>query len=200
MIFPRNLLLLAIPLCLLWVVPKASAQANDDTRTILSAALEVIQDLSGTVVRDVADASQQVYDNFFGGDASEAPNLEAAVGVYGVPDVSMTRELLRTGIQAEISTEDLSSNPALLAVVGGESVLQAVLETTIDAPLSPEAQEQMALEARFDRAIQGNLLLSNERANTYERMVPHVQMRADAVGLVELSANIGFARGEVEDD
>ncbi|MEM6448666.1 MAG: hypothetical protein AAF704_19170 [Cyanobacteria bacterium P01_D01_bin.123] len=309
----QNLLLLTLPLCLLWVVPKASAQSNDDARTVLSAALEVIQDLGGTVVNDVAEASQQVYDDFFGTEASESPNVEAAVGVYGMPDVSMTRELLQTSIQAEVAAEDLSSNPAVIAAIGGESVLQAVLEQTIDAPLSPEAQEQlaaerqehldylwtslesaltttdstyslaeqafgfdtvspvesleglaesargrtatqdvlkdmaaalpvlgqqaqvetqilqlmtnqlhllnegqfyttatlfktqtnleqMALEARFDRAIQGNLLLSNERANTYERLLPHVEMRADAVGLVELSANIGFARREAEDE
>ncbi|MGK7905862.1 MAG: hypothetical protein AB4040_01335 [Synechococcus sp.] len=302
----KPLLPLAIAACLLTPL-RASAQSNDDARTVLSAVLEAIQELGGEVVRDVVDASRDVYDDFFGGDNSPSAGVEEAVGVYGLPDVSMTRELLQEGVRNEIAPEDLSSNPALMAAVGGESILHAVLEEAIDQPLSLEAQEQLsveqqehldylwdslqkaltttdgtfelsdralnydtlgpvqeledwassarqqtatqdvlkdmasalpvlgrqaqveteilqlmtnqlhllnegqfyttatlfktqtnlerlALEARFDRAIQGNLLLSNERANNYERLLPHVEMRADAVGLVELSANIGFAR------
>ena len=274
--------------------------------------MEAIQGFGGDVVRDVRDASRDVYDDFFGGDDAPPAAVEEAIGIYGLPDVSLTRDILQEEVRNEISPEDLSSNPALMAAVGGESILHAVLEETIDQPLSLEAQEQlsveqqehleylwdslqkaltttdgtfelsdralsydttgpvreledwassarqqtatqdvlkdmasalpvlgrqsqveteilqlmtnqlhllnegqfyttttlfktqtnlerMALEARFDRAIQGNLLLSNERTNTYERMLPHVEMRADAVGLVELSANIGFAR-ETGDD
>ena len=53
---------------------------------------------------------------------------------------------------------------------------------------------ELALEAKLDRGLTAHMALEQSRQTERENLWPHLQLQADAVGAIELSGNIGFAR------
>ncbi|MGK7908453.1 MAG: hypothetical protein AB4040_14690 [Synechococcus sp.] len=303
------------PLRWLWWMPLLlwpSAAIAQSSNLTFEVAVEILQDAATEVLRDIDWAGRDVWEDMFGGGSPTASsNLADAVGDLGYPDLSVARTLAREGATGQFDADDLASNPTVMSLLGGEYALHALLERTVNFPISLEEQQalmeqrqehltflaetlayaqqtaedsyrltestfqldltapvarledvassarsrsatqdvlkdmalaypalgqqnaqiasllqtlsnqtalldyavfynsaslvetqaylgQLALEAKLDRGLTAHMALEQSRQSERENLHPHLQMQADAIGAIELSGNIGFARENLQ--